>query len=211
MTLRPVLHWFDFICPLCYVAQDRNQILRVAGVAVIDLPMQIHPQIGPGGAPAPPRIGPMYERLAVAAREAGFELTWSRRIPYSRHALVAAEIVRITQPESHRAFIAGIFHAYFALGKDIENMTVIAECAEDEGIDPSALNDDTTVAVAENELHCSESRAREHHVAATPSWLVNPDQLITGLRTRAFFTALGRALSSANNQADQASVGRSCR
>jgi DSBA-like thioredoxin domain len=50
MTPRPVLHWFDFICPFCYIAQDRNRILRDAGVAVVDLPMQIHPEIGAGGA-----------------------------------------------------------------------------------------------------------------------------------------------------------------
>jgi hypothetical protein len=24
----PVLHWYDFLCPFCYVAQQRNAILR---------------------------------------------------------------------------------------------------------------------------------------------------------------------------------------
>jgi predicted DsbA family dithiol-disulfide isomerase len=127
MTPRPVLHWFDFICPFCYIAQDRNRILRDAGVPVIDLPMHIHPEIGPGGAAAPPRGGPMYEQLGAAAREAGLDLTWSHRIPYSRSALVAAETVRITQPQSHQAFTAAVFHAYFALAKDIEDPAVIAK------------------------------------------------------------------------------------
>jgi hypothetical protein len=48
----------------------------------------------------------MHDQLAAAAREAGLELTWSRRISYSRYALVAAETVRIIQPESHQAFLA---------------------------------------------------------------------------------------------------------
>jgi predicted DsbA family dithiol-disulfide isomerase len=207
MTPRPVLHWFDFICPFCYIAQDRNRILRDAGVTVIDLPMQIHPEIGPGGAPAPPRTGPMYEQLVAAAHKAGLPLTWSRYIPYSRSALAAAETVRITQPESHQAFITAVFHAYFALGKDIEDPAVIAECAENLGIDPSAFTDEMTSGVAEDELRYGERRAREHHVTGTPSWLVNDDQLIVGLRSRVFFFALGHSLSSANHGTDRASTG----
>jgi predicted DsbA family dithiol-disulfide isomerase len=169
-----VLHWFDFICPFCYIAQDRNRVLRDAGVAVIDLPMQIHPEIGPGGAPAPQRGGAIYDQLAAAAREAGLQLIWSRRISYSRCALVAAETVRIIQPESHQAFLAAVFHAYFALAKDIEDPVVVAESAEEAGIDPSVFAaDEMTCAVAENELRSSERRAREHHVTGTPSWLMN--------------------------------------
>jgi predicted DsbA family dithiol-disulfide isomerase len=208
MTPRPVLHWFDFTCPFCYIAQDRNRILCDAGVPVIDLGMQIHPEIGPGGAPAPPRGGPMYEQLAAAAREAGLDLTWSRRIPCSRSALVAAETVRITEPQSHPAFIAAVFHAYFALTEDIEDPAVIAGCAEDAGVDPSVFANEMASSVAENEMRHTEWRAREHHVTGVPSWLVNDDQLIVGLRSRAFFIALGHALSSGDHRSDHASTGR---
>src|SRR3954452_9517542 len=120
MTLGPVLHWFDFICPFCYIAQDRNRILRREGVAVVELPLQIHPEIGPGGTAAPGRAGPMYEQLAAAAGEAGLERTWSSRIPSPRPAMVAAETVRVIQSESYQSFLAAVFHAYFALAKDIE-------------------------------------------------------------------------------------------
>jgi hypothetical protein len=34
MTPQLVLYWFDFICPFCYIAQDRNRILRKRGVTV---------------------------------------------------------------------------------------------------------------------------------------------------------------------------------
>jgi predicted DsbA family dithiol-disulfide isomerase len=208
MTLGPVLHWFDFICPFCYIAQDRNRILRHAGVAVLDLPMQIHLEIGPGGAAAPARGGPMYEQLAAAAGEAGLELTWSSCVPYSRPALVAAETVRIVQNESYQAFLAAVFHAYFALAKDIEAPVVIAESAESVGVDPYVLDDEMASAAAENELRYSERRAREHHVNGTPSWVVNDDQLIVGLRSREFFIALGQTLGSPDQETDQPSIER---
>jgi predicted DsbA family dithiol-disulfide isomerase len=181
MTTQPVLHWFDFVCPFCYIAQDRNRILREAGLTVIDLPMQIHPEISHGGAPAPPRTGPMYERLAEEAREAGLELNWSPRIPYSRFALAAAETVRINEPESHPAFNAAIFHAYFVLGHDIGDQAIIAKCAADLGIDPFMFRYMTEWGIADDELRYAEAQAREHRRAATPSWLVD-NQLVVGPR-----------------------------
>jgi predicted DsbA family dithiol-disulfide isomerase len=207
MTSRPVLHWFDFICPFCYVAQDRNRILRDAGLSVIDLPLQIHPDIGPGGAPAPPRVGPMYDYLREEAEEAGLELVWSPRIPYSRFALAAAEAVRINEPEYQPAFNAAIFAAYFARGQDIEDWTVIAGCAQAVGVEPYTFNYSMTSGIADNELRFAEQQAREHDVQATPSWVVNDDQLIAGLRPRPFFVALGQALSGATEH-DDASVDR---
>ena len=193
---RPVLHWFDFVCPFCYIAQDRNQILRDAGVTVVDLPMQIHPEIGPGGAPAPTRTGPMYETLAEEARTAGLELNWSPRIPYSRFALAASETVRINEPELHHAFTTEVFRAYFVLGLDIEKWDVVAHCAEDRGIDPYLFKYSMTSGIADNELRYAEERAREYGVTATPSWLVD-DQLVVGLRPRPFFAALGESVASA--------------
>lgn len=193
MTTTHVLHWFDFVCPFCYIAQDRNRILRDAGVTVIELPMQIHPEIGPDGAPAPPRTGPMYERLAEEAHDAGLELNWSARIPYSRFALAAAETVRINEPASHQAFNAAIFDAYFARGQDIGDWAVIAKCAADLGIDPSIFKHLMESGIADDELHYAEAQAREHRVSATPSWLVD-NHLVVGLQPRAFFVGLSRRL-----------------
>ena len=202
MTSHHVLHWFDFICPFCYIAQDRNRILRDAAVSVIDLPMQIHPEIAPGGAPAPPRTGPMYDHLVEEARATGLELNWSPRIPNSRFALAAAQAVRINEPEYHPAFNAAVFDAYFARGQDIEDWTVIAQCAEAVGVEPFAFRYSMTSGIADNELRFAEEQAREHHVLATPSWVVNNDQLIAGLRPRAFFIALSHILNSADHPDD---------
>jgi predicted DsbA family dithiol-disulfide isomerase len=202
MTRQPVLHWFDFICPFCYIAQDRNRILRAAGVNVIDLPLQIHPEIAVGGAPAPPRTGPMYDYLAEEAREAGLELNWSSRIPYSRLALAAAEAVRINAPDDHPAFNAAVFEAYFARGEDIGEWTVIARCADDAGLEPFSFEYSMTSGIADNELRFAEAQARERHIVSTPVWLVEGEQLIVGLRPRAYFMALGRALTGADRHRD---------
>src|SRR5215813_12914148 len=50
-----VLHWYDFLCPFCYVGQARTAILVRHGLDVVELPFQAHPDIPLGGVPAPAR------------------------------------------------------------------------------------------------------------------------------------------------------------
>ena len=40
-----VLHWYDFVCPFCYVGQQRNAILAQHGLDVVELPFQPHHSI----------------------------------------------------------------------------------------------------------------------------------------------------------------------
>src|SRR5712664_3159525 len=82
-----VLHWYDFLCPFCYVAQHRNAILLQHGLGVVELPFQAHPDIPPGGISAGPRNGPMYAMLEREAREARLPLHWPRHLPNTRRAL----------------------------------------------------------------------------------------------------------------------------
>src|SRR6516225_853607 len=89
-----VLHWYDFLCPFCYVGQHRNAILVLHGLEVLAMAFQAHPDIPSGGIPAGPRNGPMYAMLEREAREAGLPLHWPRHLPNTRQALAAAEWVR---------------------------------------------------------------------------------------------------------------------
>ncbi|NMO52401.1 DsbA family protein [Actinoplanes sp. TBRC 11911] len=188
MTAGPIVHWFDFICPFCYIAQDRNRILRSSGHKLVELPLQIHPEIGPGGAAAPSRDGGMYSFLAEQAREAGLELEWSSKIPYSANALAAAELVRTTVPEAHLAFTTAVFDAYFAHGRDIEDPAVIAECGSRAGLDPSFAYPSAPDAVA-GLLAYGLGEAERLGVNSTPSWLVY-GRVVGGLYPRAAFAAL---------------------
>src|SRR5438874_7413213 len=58
-----VYHWYDFLCPFCYVAQHRNAILVRHGLQLVELPFQAHPDIPPGGTSAGARNGPVYSML----------------------------------------------------------------------------------------------------------------------------------------------------
>jgi predicted DsbA family dithiol-disulfide isomerase len=184
----PIVHWFDFICPFCYIAQDRNRILRSSGHALVELPLQIHPEIGPGGAAAPSREGRLYSFLAEQAREAGLNLTWSSKIPYSANALAAAELVRTTVPSAHLPFTTAVFDAYFARAEDIEDLAVIAECGAAAGLEPSFRFPSAPEAVAA-QLAYGLAEAERLGVNSTPSWLVS-GQVVAGLYPRAVFAGV---------------------
>ena len=110
---RTVLHWYDFICPFCYVGQQRNAILARSGLHLVELPFQAHPDIPHGGIPAGVRTGPTYPMLEREARAARLPLNWPPRLPNSRTALAAAEWVRRHQPDAFPRFHRDLFAAHF--------------------------------------------------------------------------------------------------
>ena len=181
-----VLHWYDFVCPFCYVGQQRNEILARHGLRVVELPFQIHPEIPPGGIEAGPRIGPMYAMLEREAREAGLPLHWPAHLPNTRRALAAAEWVRRNRPGAFPQLHRGLFEAHFALGEDLEDPAVIDRHAAASGVDLAALHAALADGSAEAGVAEAEVLGRRYGVRGTPAWLVD-QQLITGLRSAAEF------------------------
>jgi len=175
-----VLHWYDFLCPFCYLGQSRNAILARHGMKIMELPFQAHPDIPPGGVAAGPRIGPMYSNLEHEAREAGLSLNWPTRLPDTRRALAAAEWVRRHEPDAFAQFHRDLFAAHFALGEDLGSDAVIYRHASDLGIDIKALRaalaDGSAMALVDE----AEGMGRRYGIRGTPAWFIT-GHLISGL------------------------------
>jgi predicted DsbA family dithiol-disulfide isomerase len=187
--LRTVLEWYDFLCPFCYVGQSRTAILVRHGLGVAEMPFQAHPEIPPGGIPAGPRNGPMYDMLEREAREAGLPLNWPRRLPDTRRALAAAEWARQHQPGAFPQLHKDLFKAHFVLGEDLGDPAVIDRHASESGFDLAALHaafDDGSAAAAVME---AEMIGRKYGVQGTPAWLL-AQRLIMGLLPAAEFERL---------------------
>jgi predicted DsbA family dithiol-disulfide isomerase len=169
---RPeALHWFDFICPFCYVSQDRDELLVEAGFDVADLPFQAHREIPAEGVRVGPRRGEMYEDLERQARNAGLELNWPERLPNSRTALAASAWVRRQHPGIARQFNAKLFAAHFVLGQDLGDAGLLTGYANELGADVMALRNALADGSAFYAVSESEARALDHGVRGTPAWL----------------------------------------
>jgi predicted DsbA family dithiol-disulfide isomerase len=184
-----VLHWYDFICPFCYVGQQRNAILIRHGLRVVEMAFQAHPDIPLGGIPAGPRNGPMYATLEREAKEAGLRLQWPARLPNTRQALAAAEWVRRNQPSAFSQLHRDLFEAHFVLGEDLEDIAVIDRHARSSDIDLLALHAALEDGSATNFVIETEMIGRKYGVQGTPAWLLG-QRLITGLRPTAEFERL---------------------
>jgi predicted DsbA family dithiol-disulfide isomerase len=181
--------WYDFICPFCYVGQHRTRILADAGLTIVELPFQAHPEIPVEGIPAGIRAGAIYDFLAAEAATAGLPLNWPPRLPNSRLALAAAEWVRRNHAHSFAPLHKSIFHAHFVRGEDIGDPETVDTHLGAAGVDPQqfwqAMDDDS----AEGAVSAAEAAARANGLTGTPGWLVG-GTLIIGLQPPATFEHL---------------------
>ncbi|HEX9358385.1 MAG TPA: DsbA family protein [Streptosporangiaceae bacterium] len=188
---RTVLHWFDFICPFCYLGQQRNQILSRHGLEIVHLPFQIHPDIPPEGVEAGPRDGPMYQALEREAAQTGLSLNWPPRLPGTRTALAAAEWVRRHRPDASDEFNRALFAAHFELSEDLGDTAVIMRHASEAGIDTKVLRSALADGSAQAFLAETESAGARFGVQATPTWLI-AGEMVSGLRPESEFETLAR-------------------
>jgi len=185
-----VLHWYDFICPFCYVGQQRNAILRSNGINVVELPFQAHPDIPLGGIPAGrQRSGQMYAMLRREAEEAGLQLNWPPRLPNTRMALAAAEWTRQHRSSSFAQFHKELFEAHFVMNEDLEEPAVIDRHAGKSGADLLALHAGLADETAMDAVTAAEMVGRKYGVRGTPAWL-SAQGLIMGLRPATDFQRL---------------------
>jgi predicted DsbA family dithiol-disulfide isomerase len=191
---RTVLHWFDFLCPFCYVGQSRTAILRQHGLQVVDLPFLAHPDIPAQGVAVGPRVGTLYERIEREAKAAGLPLNWPLRLPDTHKALAAAEWIRRRQPQISQRFNQELFAAHFVRRQDLGDLTVILQYALALAADAAALQAALLDGTALAEAQEAESLGRHHGVHGTPAWLIER-QLISGLASISEFGRLARSIS----------------
>lgn len=186
---RRALHWYDFLCPFCYVGQQRNSILQRSGFEVVALAFQAHPDIPPGGRAAGERSGSMVRLIEEEARAAGLPLVWPARLPNTRMALAAAEWARQSASRSFPAFQEALFAAHFALGEDLGDRSILDRHAVEAGIDTAAMHGALDDGSAYANLDRSEAFAKELGVRGTPAWLI-AGRLVLGLHPREQFEQL---------------------
>ena len=167
--------WSDYLCPWCYVGQDRTALLRSLGVTVTVLPFELHPRVPAAGIPNTRR----YSAVAAECEAAGMPFRPPTHVPNTRRVLAAAEWVRQCEPESFDALHAALFRASFVDGLDLGDDDVLA----------SLLDVDVDVDFEQGSAWVDESMARAQgvDVFATPAWLLDSGVVIAGVQPRAYF------------------------
>jgi predicted DsbA family dithiol-disulfide isomerase len=166
-----VWYWYDVLCPFSYVGQDLPGILHQQGLRVIGLPLQLRPEIPPGGIPMGSHDAALREILEQEAHKCGLELRWPARLPYSRPALAALEWVREQEPSAFTTLQSALFRAHFVSGEDIEARSVIEAHAAASGVYLPFLREAMADGSADAAVTRAERSARSMGMRWTPSWL----------------------------------------
>jgi predicted DsbA family dithiol-disulfide isomerase len=138
-----VVMFADFICPYCYIGQERMvQLARDYDVQPIWRPHWLHPETPPEGAPIPPNVD--RERARATAEwlkemepEKAARMRFSGRMQYSFFAFEAVEFAQ----DHGRAlpFTSAVYDALWVEGKDIARMATLQEAAATAGLDAEEM------------------------------------------------------------------------
>jgi predicted DsbA family dithiol-disulfide isomerase len=181
-------YWTDYLCPWCYVAQDRVRYLQEThGVTAVWRPFELHPEIPPEGGPAPNLrrssgasrwLRDELERVRLPVMR---RLTWSN----TRRALGLSVWAssRPEWPDLH----AALYQAYWAEGADLGEPTTLIRIAEDVGIPPAAAATALAEGTGLQEATDERQRALDLGIGNTPGWHVGDGVVFTGFHEQDVF------------------------
>lgn len=174
--------WSDYLCPWCYVAQHRDDLLRRLGVEVVHLPYELHPEIGPEGRRVRPdgRLQHTFDRIAVECEAAGLPFRPPTRMPNTRRALETAELVRQRHPDAFAAVHRGCFAAQFATGHPLDDADVLDEIVDRAGAPVAEVRTAVDAGAGRELVEASMARARAAGVTSTPTWVIGDGFVVPG-------------------------------
>lgn len=173
--------WSDYLCPWCYLGQQRDEVFAAHGMVVVHLPYELHPEIPPGGRRVRPdgRLAPTLARVAAACEEVGLPFRPPRRMPNTRRALATAEWVRGAHPAAFDALHRSLFAAQFVTGDPLDDPDVLDELVRAAGAPAAEVRAAVESGEAAALVDASMTAARDLGVASTPTWVVG-DLVIPG-------------------------------
>jgi predicted DsbA family dithiol-disulfide isomerase len=181
------LLWRDYLCPWCYLGQDRTQIMRQLGVDVVPMSFELHPEVPDGGRPVRSggRLDRVLDAIQLECDELAMPMRKPTRTPNTRRALEIAEILRTRYPGSFTSYDDSCYRSHWIYGEDLGDREVLRRLVTEAGADPDEVEELLSNGVGAAALAASMTTARDLGVAATPAWWVDERLLIPGAQPRA--------------------------
>jgi len=178
--------WSDYLCPWCYVGQDRSTRIASHGITVVHRPYELHPEIPASGVAIRPdgRMAPTFTRIAAECAQIGLPFRPPLRMPNTRRALETAEWVRIHHPGAASALHAGLFDAHFASALAIDDPEVIDHLVGAAGAPAAEVRAAIEGGAGGPLVDASMADARAAGVASTPTWVLDDGFVIPGALDR---------------------------
>ncbi|MFP3562776.1 DsbA family oxidoreductase [Paraburkholderia sp. SIMBA_030] len=192
---------YDFICPWCWIGEEKlKQAIRETNAGeqtkLVFVPYELNPGMPVEGLDRKEyrsakfgswaRSQAMDAQVTEAGRQVGLEFNYAlaKRTP---NTLAAHRLVWVLQQRHDvTALVEAIFHAYFSAGRDIGDIAVLTEIAVATGFKKDKVEAFFASGGGVDEVRALETRAMEHGVNSVPSVKIG-DEIISGAQSVALF------------------------
>lgn len=187
----------DPVCPWCLIGKanlDRALADHPEHPFSIQWhPFQLNPSMPPEGVDKRPyleralggaaRVDAVHQRLIAMAQAAGLTMdpNLPKRIPntLNAHRLIHWAGIEGRQSE----VVAHLFAAYWQMGRDIGDMDVLADVAEQGGMDRAATLRLLNTEADRDDLIARDQDARQKGVTAVPTFLIAQQYVVSGAQS----------------------------
>lgn len=176
----------DFTCPFCYLGAA--VIERLKGEFDIHeewISYELHPETPEEGILLTERfpdydLDALFEELRIKGAPYGCKFGDVTLLSNSRKALEAGEFAR--DHGKHHAFHAAVFRAYFAKARDIGQVPILLDLAEQVGLDAGELLKALTEHRYQGRLQKGREEGEQYNVSVLPTFFFDNGEKIVGLR-----------------------------
>ncbi len=166
----------DFICPYCYLGEAASApVLESLGLDLDWRPYEIHPEIPAEGISREHLealgIGMIWARVEALAAELAIPIRRPASLPSSRLALEGAELAR--REGRLGPYRELVFRAFFLEGRDIGDLRVLADLAEEAGLAPADFGEEVRAGRFREDLARHREAAEDLLVTAIPTFFLH--------------------------------------
>jgi predicted DsbA family dithiol-disulfide isomerase len=171
-----VVMFADFICPYCYIGQERmEQLARDYDVDPIWRPYWLHPETPPEGASFPQnadreRARATAEWLKEMAPEKAARMRFPDKLQCSFFAFEAVEFA--TEYGRALPFTSAVYDALWVEGKDIARIATLQEAAETAGLDAEEMGQALRERRYMEQAFKAVAAAKDGGVTSTPTYIL---------------------------------------
>jgi predicted DsbA family dithiol-disulfide isomerase len=211
----------DTVCPWCFIGKRRlERALRQRPQQELQIrwrAFQLNPGMPAGGMDrqayldakfgGPDRARAIYDAVLAAGSGEGIHFAFDR-IKRTPNTLLSHRLVRYASVIGMQdRVLDGIFHGYFVEGRDIGSAQVLAEIAEESGLDGKDVADYLGGDADADSVLAEDSLARRAGINGVPCFIFNTRFALSGAQEpEAFFQLfdLSREDDSAHSEASSA-------
>lgn len=172
---------FDFVCPWCYIGETRLlkaiQSLPNLAVDVHWKPFEFNPNMPAEGVDlkeymdnkyGPGHFEAMVTRVTAIGHADGIALDYDKATRLPNTNLAHQLVIFARRHQREHALITRIFIAYFGLGLDIANPQILANLAEETGLNKEAALQFLAENAGQDEVKSLEREGRMKHINGVP-------------------------------------------